>query len=64
MKVVWGMPHESIAEALDISVPTVERDWRFARAWLAEAVAGGEHAAARSADSPKKGDSANAPGRS
>ena len=39
MRVVWGMPHEEIAEALDISVPTVERDWRFARAWLADAVA-------------------------
>lgn len=42
MRVVWGLPHEAIAEALDISVPTVERDWRFARAWLANAVAGGE----------------------
>lgn len=40
MRVVWGMPHEAIAQALDISVPTVERDWRFARAWLADAVAG------------------------
>lgn len=39
MRVVWGMPHEAIAQALDISVPTVERDWRFARAWLADAVA-------------------------
>ena len=40
MRVVWGMPHEAIAKALDISLPTVERDWRFARAWLADAVAG------------------------
>ena len=39
MRVVWGMPHEAIAEALEISIPTVERDWRFARAWLANAVA-------------------------
>jgi len=39
MRVVWGMSHEAIAEALDVSVPTVERDWRFARAWLADAVA-------------------------
>jgi RNA polymerase sigma factor (TIGR02999 family) len=38
MRVVWGLPHEAIAEALAISVPTVERDWRFARAWLANAV--------------------------
>jgi len=39
MRVVWGMSHEAIAEALGVSVPTVERDWRFARAWLADAVA-------------------------
>jgi RNA polymerase sigma factor (TIGR02999 family) len=39
MRVVWGMSHEAIAEALEISIPTVERDWRFARAWLANAVA-------------------------
>ncbi len=44
MRVVWGMQHEAIAEALNISVPTVERDWRFARAWLADAVTA--HAAA------------------
>jgi DNA-directed RNA polymerase specialized sigma24 family protein len=25
-----------IARMLDISLPTVERDWRFARAWLQE----------------------------
>lgn len=29
-----GMEHEEIACALGISVPTVERDLRFARAWL------------------------------
>lgn len=29
-----GMTHEQIAEVLEISVRTVERDWRFARAWL------------------------------
>jgi RNA polymerase sigma factor (TIGR02999 family) len=40
MRVVWGMSHEAIAEALGISAPTVERDWRFARAWLANAVGG------------------------
>jgi RNA polymerase sigma factor (TIGR02999 family) len=45
MRVVWGMPHEAIAEALEISIPTVERDWRFARAWLANAVANPDDAA-------------------
>lgn len=30
-----GLTHEEIAEALGVSVPTVRRDWRLARAWLA-----------------------------
>lgn len=30
-----GLAREEIAEALSISVPTVDRDLRFARAWLA-----------------------------
>jgi RNA polymerase sigma factor (TIGR02999 family) len=29
-----GLTHEEIAEVLGISVPTVRRDWRLARAWL------------------------------
>jgi len=29
-----GLTHEEIAHVLDVSVPTVQRDWRFARAWL------------------------------
>lgn len=29
-----GLTQEEIAEALDISVPTIRRDWRLARAWL------------------------------
>lgn len=29
-----GLTHEEIAEVLGISVPTVRRDWRMARAWL------------------------------
>lgn len=29
-----GMSHEEIAESLEISVRTVEREWRFVRAWL------------------------------
>lgn len=29
-----GLTHEEVAEVLGISVPTVLRDWRMARAWL------------------------------
>jgi RNA polymerase sigma factor (TIGR02999 family) len=47
MKVVWDMPHDAIAEALGVSVPTIERDWRFARAWLANAAAVGERNAGK-----------------
>ncbi len=31
-----GLPREAIAEVLAVSVPTVDRELRFARAWLAE----------------------------
>jgi len=31
-----GLSQEEIANALGISVPTVGRDWRFAKAWLAK----------------------------
>lgn len=30
-----GLTHEEIASILGVSVPTVQRDWRMARAWLA-----------------------------
>lgn len=30
-----GLTDSEIAEALGVSVPTVQRDWRAARAWLA-----------------------------
>jgi RNA polymerase sigma factor (TIGR02999 family) len=33
-KFFGGLKHEEIAEALGVSVHTVHRDWRFARAWL------------------------------
>ena len=29
-----GLNHEEVAQVLNVSVPTVRRDWRFARAWL------------------------------
>ena len=35
MRTLWGFSHAEIADLLEISIPTVERDWRFARAWLA-----------------------------
>ena len=33
-----GLTVEETAAALDISTPTVKRDWRVARAWLAQAI--------------------------
>jgi len=33
-----GLTQEEIAEVLNISVPTVRRDWRLARAWLSREI--------------------------
>ena len=38
MRVIWSLDLGQIAESLDISPSTVERDWRFSKAWLAEEV--------------------------
>ena len=38
MRVVWGMTLADIASALAISQPTVKRDWRFVKNWLAEEI--------------------------
>ena len=35
LKFFGGLKHEEIAEALGLSVPSIRRDWRFAKAWLA-----------------------------
>jgi len=35
-----GLELEEIAEALEVSLRTVERDWRFARVWLRAALSG------------------------
>jgi len=35
-----GLEQEAIASLLDISIPTVKRDLRFARAWLTKAMSG------------------------
>ena len=40
LKFFGGLTTEEIAETLDVSAATVERDWKFARAWLYRAVAG------------------------
>ena len=34
-----GLTHEEIAAALEVSVPTVEREWRAARLWLRQRLA-------------------------
>ncbi|MEO8275612.1 MAG: sigma-70 family RNA polymerase sigma factor [Thermoanaerobaculia bacterium] len=34
MRIFAGLSHEEIASALEISLSTVEREWRSARAWL------------------------------
>ena len=35
LRVFWGATMEEAAELLEISLSTAERDWRFARRWLA-----------------------------
>ncbi len=38
MRVVWGMTVPEVAEAMDISPSSVDRDWRFAKVWIANEV--------------------------
>jgi RNA polymerase sigma factor (TIGR02999 family) len=38
MRFFGGMAHQEIASALGVSLRTVERSWRMARAWLANAL--------------------------
>jgi RNA polymerase sigma factor (TIGR02999 family) len=40
LKFFGGLKTEEIAEVLQISIATVEREWSFARAWLYDAVGG------------------------
>ena len=40
LKFFGGLTTEEIAEVLQISVATVEREWAFARAWLYDAIEG------------------------
>ncbi len=46
-KFFGGLGYEDIAEVLGISVPTVRRDWRFARAWLLRALSDDPQGGAR-----------------
>ncbi len=36
-----GLSHEEIAESLGVSLSSVEREWRFARSWLADRLSAG-----------------------
>ena len=38
MRFFGGLKNEEIAEVLEISVPTVKRDWKTARIWLSDAM--------------------------
>lgn len=33
---IWNFEMKDVAEALDISIATAERDWRFVKSWIAE----------------------------
>lgn len=35
LRVFWGANNDEIADLLNLSVSTVERDWRFSKRWLA-----------------------------
>ena len=40
LRIIWGFEVAEIADILGVSVPTVKRDWRFSRNWLADALLG------------------------
>lgn len=42
LKFFGGLTTEEIAETLSVSTATVERDWKFARAWLYRVVSGSD----------------------
>jgi RNA polymerase sigma-70 factor (ECF subfamily) len=41
LKFFGGLTAAEIAEVMQLSVATIEREWSFARAWLTEALSGG-----------------------
>lgn len=38
MRIVWSLSVPEIAASMDLSTATVEREWRFAKAWLADEI--------------------------
>jgi RNA polymerase sigma factor (TIGR02999 family) len=38
MRVVWGMTVPEVAQTLEMSPSSVDRDWRFAKAWIADEI--------------------------
>jgi len=42
LRLVWGLTVPEIADSLQLSVSTVEREWRFARRWLAAELTQGD----------------------
>lgn len=38
LRTLWGLTMDEIAEVLQVSEPTIRRDWRFTRSWLAAAL--------------------------
>jgi RNA polymerase sigma factor (TIGR02999 family) len=40
LRIIWGFEVAEIADILGVSVPTVKRDWRFSRNWIADALLG------------------------
>ena len=43
LKFFGGLTIAEIAEMMELSPATIEREWSFSRAWLYEALAGGSH---------------------
>jgi RNA polymerase sigma factor (TIGR02999 family) len=43
LKFFGGLTIAEIAEVMELSPATIEREWSFSRAWLYEALAGGSH---------------------
>ncbi len=39
LRALWGLSMDEIAAIIGVSEPTIRRDWRFARTWLAEVLA-------------------------
>ena len=46
LRLLWGLTSPEVAEALDVSLSTVEREWRFARRWLSSELRGPDEAGA------------------